>query len=80
MLKLRIHNRPPDGLTPGLVDIMLTGDSAADPFLIFDVDIRDGGSYLPALWRKHHAWLLTEWQRRGGDGQPWGAQFDEVAT
>ena len=71
MLKIRVHNPIPAALTPGLVNILLTGDDFGDPFLIFDVDLRDGGGYLPRLWREHRTWLVAEWRRRGGTGDPW---------
>jgi len=43
----RSRNRVPDVLTPGLVNILLTGDDTDDPFLIFTVD-RLEGRRLPA--------------------------------
>lgn len=44
-----------------------------DAFLEFDTP----GPDLPALWATHRAWLLEEWRRRGGVGQPWAARFDQ---
>lgn len=29
---------------------------------------------LAPLWRQHRAWLLGEWQRRGGVGPCWAAR------
>jgi hypothetical protein len=32
------------------------------------------------LWREHRAELLTEWERRGGKGKPWGMRTFEGST
>jgi len=62
-----------NALSPGLMDILLTGDCPDDGFLIFEVDIRDGGQYLPRLFRENRAAVLAEWKRRKGKstGKPW---------
>ena len=67
------------GLAPETVDVLLGGwtapninysaDPRSDPFEVFTID-------LPAAWLRHRTWLLREWRRRGGDGRPWGSQFD----
>ena len=70
----------PADLNLAHVDMLLDGalrspadaPDGYDSFLEFDVP----GPDWPALWRTHRAALLAEWTRRGGAGQPWGAQFD----
>ena len=86
MPKLRTAPAPP--LKLELIDWLLNGHTrsalevakleaagvAYDAFLEFVSPAPD----LPALWRQHRAWLRAEWSRRGGQGEPWGARFDEV--
>ena len=45
-----------------------------DAFLEFEPG---PGPDLRAAWRQHRTWLLAEWARRGGSGEPWGVCFDE---
>ncbi len=68
-------------LHPGLVDLLLFGWGSRretrdpDPFQVFcytDADLR-------AAWHQHRSVLMTEWQRQGAPGQPWGKRFDEEA-
>jgi hypothetical protein len=40
-----------------------------DPFIEFEPE--STWPDLRALWQQHRAWLLAEWERRGGTGQPW---------
>jgi hypothetical protein len=78
-MKTRRHSQPPGSLgdlSPEVVDILLTGDSPADHFLKFDLDCRENWGYLRRLWRENRKALLAEWKRRGGEGDPWGAQYD----
>ena len=84
MPKLRTATRPP--LNLALIDWLLNGQprtgaeiaalgaegAGYDAFIEFEMP----GPDLAALWRQHRGWLLAEWQRRGGQGQPWGARFD----
>jgi hypothetical protein len=58
-------------LTPEMIDLLLTGDSPADPFLRFTVDLLEGGDYLPRLFRENRAALEAEFHRRGLPGRPW---------
>jgi hypothetical protein len=58
-------------LSSALVDVLLTGDSEADPFLVFEVDLLEGGDYLPRIYRENREALDAEWLRRGLSGQPW---------
>ena len=62
-----------------MVDYLLTGR-----FLSADEEPPGYDGWAPYLdypdaagtWRQYRAWLLAEWERRGGTGAPWGAQFD----
>jgi hypothetical protein len=67
------------GLAPETVDVLLDGwgashhdysDNPASDWV--DAFARDLGE----TWRANRAALFAEWTRRGGTGQPVGAQFD----
>jgi hypothetical protein len=53
--------RPLGQLTPALVDVLLTGESAADPFLEFDIT----EAQRLELWDLHGEALRAEARRRG---------------
>lgn len=38
----------------------------------------EAGPDLLGLWQQHRAWLIAEFARRGGVGQPWAACLDRV--
>jgi len=77
MIKRRKAEPTVDGLSLGEMEILLFGESASDPFLIFDVDRLEDGYYLRRRWQEFRAPLLAEWRRRGCEGEPWGArEFD----
>jgi hypothetical protein len=44
----------------------------------YDVFVQFDQHDYPALWRTHRVELLAEWRRRGGQGEPWAAQFDHA--
>jgi hypothetical protein len=69
--KRRPRHPIPDALTPGLVNVILTGEDPDDAFLRFEVDLLEGGDYLPRLYRENKAALDAEFQRRGLTGKPW---------
>jgi len=72
MPKRRPNGPPTIGtLSSGLVNIILTGDNPADAFLRFEVDLLEGGDYLPRLYRENRAGLDAEFRRRGLKGRPW---------
>jgi len=67
-----------------VIDMLLTGDflnvhesraRGIDDWYQGWAPILDyGESELRAAWREHRAWLLAEWQRRGGSGPSWAAR------
>ena len=58
-------------LSPAMVDVILTGTSERDPFLRFEVDLREDGGYLGRLYTENQAALDAEFRRRGLPGKPW---------
>ena len=64
---------PIAGLAPDVVEILITGTCAADPFRFFDIDAE-----LPALWREHRDALRIEAARRGL-ACAWAERFEGAA-
>jgi hypothetical protein len=69
----------PSELFAELVEVLLLGWSAPyaelpgdDAFRIFSLSESD----MARIWRGHRDELMTEWQTRGGTGQPWGVRYD----
>lgn len=59
------------GLDPAMVELLLCGTVAADPFFEFTyTDLA-----LAVIWRAHRGALLAEAGRRGITS-PWGARYD----
>lgn len=81
--------RKPAGAAPlrlEVVDWLLEGQvrrsDEADPLRatgVYDsfIEFDEPGPDLAAAWRQHQPWLLAEWTRRGGLGQPWATRFDK---
>jgi hypothetical protein len=45
----RRNGQQPAALASDLLELLATGTCASDPFLFFDVDLLEGGGYLPRL-------------------------------
>ena len=78
MPKRRMRDQPTE-LFQELIEVLLFGWTAPyeempgdDGFRIFALSDAD----LRRIWRGHRDELLTEWQKRGGLGDPWGSRYD----
>jgi hypothetical protein len=70
-------------LNAALIDFFLLGWDGVDRHAAAARGDEDYNWLLPweltdeeaaALWRSHRTWLMQEWKRRGGKGQPWGVE------